>query len=150
MQGKIRLRVAYTYKKAIKAVFVTTCTTFVAFMANLISNIIPIQAFGVYAAILILVNFLIVSLFFMPMLTFYEANIRRSKCIEEPRRVNDRPTSADLSLSFERSRYARTKTRVFDDFFGTHWNMFVKYFRWLIILIFLAWGGLAVYRAKDI
>ena len=118
-------------------------------IANLVSDIVPIRAFGVYAAIFVLVNCLVVSLFFMPMLTFYEANARYMKCLEEPKRLGQRPVSPAANLSFDVSREYEGE-RAVDEFFKTSFYRGVKWCRWPIVIIFLAWGGLVGYVSKDL
>merc|ERR1712038_307834 len=56
------LRMAYTFKRAFKAILVTSSTTCVAFLANGLSDIVPIRAFGIFAAIIIPVNFVLIIL----------------------------------------------------------------------------------------
>ena len=51
---------AYTFKRAFKAILVTSSTTSVAFLANGLSEIVPIRAFGIFAAIIIPVNFVLI------------------------------------------------------------------------------------------
>ena len=53
---------AYTFKRAFKAILVTSSTTSVAFLANGLSEIVPIRAFGIFAAIIIPVNFVLIIL----------------------------------------------------------------------------------------
>ena len=53
---------AYSFKRAFKAIIVTSSTTSVAFLANALSDIVPIRAFGIFAAIIIPVNFLLIIL----------------------------------------------------------------------------------------
>ena len=53
---------AYTFKRAFKAILVTSSTTSVAFLANGLSDIVPIRAFGIFAAIIIPVNFVLIIL----------------------------------------------------------------------------------------
>ena len=55
-----KLRMAYTFKRAFKAILVTSSTTCVAFLANGLSEVVPIRAFGIFAAIIIPVNFVLV------------------------------------------------------------------------------------------
>ena len=57
-----KLRMAYTFKRAFKAILVTSSTTSVAFLANGLSEIVPIRAFGIFAAIIIPVNFVLIIL----------------------------------------------------------------------------------------
>ena len=53
---------AYAFKRSFRAITVTSSTTAVAFAANAFSSIKPIQAFGIFAAIIIPVNFFILIL----------------------------------------------------------------------------------------
>ena len=53
-------RVAYSFKRSFRAITVTSSTTAAAFLANTLSDIRPIRAFGIFAAILIPVNFFII------------------------------------------------------------------------------------------
>mmetsp|Transcript_30331 Transcript_30331/g.34452 ORF Transcript_30331/g.34452 Transcript_30331/m.34452 type:complete len:967 (+) Transcript_30331:157-3057(+) len=64
LQGDLEKRVAYVYRRAVKAMFVTTITTFCAFLATAISEIAPISAFGIFSANMILSNYLLVITFF--------------------------------------------------------------------------------------
>jgi predicted RND superfamily exporter protein len=52
--------------------FVTSSTTCVCFLANVFSNIMPIKAFGIFAAIIIPVNFILVAWVFPSLLIFKE------------------------------------------------------------------------------
>lgn len=65
-------RMSYTYRRAWKAIIVTSSTTSIAFFANLSSEIMPIQAFGVYAGILILVNYVIFVFYYPALLMFWD------------------------------------------------------------------------------
>mmetsp|Transcript_16142 Transcript_16142/g.18104 ORF Transcript_16142/g.18104 Transcript_16142/m.18104 type:complete len:977 (+) Transcript_16142:234-3164(+) len=53
-------RTSWVFMRAAKAMFITTFTTFCAFMATAISKIMPIAAFGIFSATLILVNYVMV------------------------------------------------------------------------------------------
>ena len=53
-------RMAYAFKRSFRAIAVTSSTTAVAFLANASSDIRPIRAFGIFAAIIVPVNFFIV------------------------------------------------------------------------------------------
>ena len=51
---------AYSFKRAAKAIAVTASTTSIAFAANASSPIVPIKAFGLQAAVIIPVNYILV------------------------------------------------------------------------------------------
>jgi predicted RND superfamily exporter protein len=70
LKGNKKLRMAYAFKRAVRAISITTSTTCAAFFANSFSNIMPIRAFGIYAGLIILVNFVLISLMFPPMVIF--------------------------------------------------------------------------------
>ena len=53
-------RLTYSFKRAFRAITVTSSTTAVAFLANAASEIRPIRSFGIFAAIIIPVNFFII------------------------------------------------------------------------------------------
>lgn len=57
-------RMAYTWRRAVRAIIVTASTTAVAFGANIFSPAMPIQAFGVFAATIIFLNFILVITIF--------------------------------------------------------------------------------------
>ena len=51
---------AFTFRRAGKGMLVTSLTTMVSFLATSISSIVPIMTFGVFAAIIIPINFFLV------------------------------------------------------------------------------------------
>ena len=63
---------AYAWKRTVRAAAITSSTTSVAFMANVLSPMMPIQSFGIYAAIIILVNYFLVIMLMPPAIIFYE------------------------------------------------------------------------------
>jgi predicted RND superfamily exporter protein len=79
MHNKKR-RLAYSFRRGVRAMTITSATTAAAFYANLISPIMPIRAFGVFAGTLIPVNFLLVVLMMPPTVIYYEAYLKHKKC----------------------------------------------------------------------
>lgn len=76
-RGNYHMRMSYSFKRAIKAIAVTSVTTAVAFLANVFSPIMPIQSFGIYAAIIIPVNYVLVVCMFPPAIVFYERHFAK-------------------------------------------------------------------------
>ena len=72
-------RMAYAFKRATKAIAVTASTTSVAFAANGFSPIIPIRSFGIYAAIIVLVNYMMVVMIMPSVQMIYERKFK-DKC----------------------------------------------------------------------
>jgi len=63
---------SYTFRRASKAMAITSSTTMAAFFANYIHPVLPIKAFGIYAGFIIPCNFLLVVMFFPSAVVFYE------------------------------------------------------------------------------
>ena len=74
-------RMSYSYKRAAHAMAVTTFTTVIAFLATAFSPIMPISAFGIWAALVIFVNYLFMITYFPCCLSWYHQYIRKyEKC----------------------------------------------------------------------
>lgn len=61
----LQSRLVYTCKRASKAVFVTSFTTMAAFLASAASNLMPMQSFGIFAALCIVFLF-VINVLLMP------------------------------------------------------------------------------------
>ena len=72
-------RMAYSFKRAAKAIAVTSSTTSVAFASNIMSPIVPIRAFGLQASIIVLVNFFMVIMI-MPSVQIVYDTCFKHKC----------------------------------------------------------------------
>ena len=66
------MRMSYTWKRTVRAIAVTSSTTSVAFIANAFSPLMPMKAFGIYAAVIIPTNFLFVVMIFPAAVIYYE------------------------------------------------------------------------------
>jgi predicted RND superfamily exporter protein len=74
-KGDDKSRMSYTWKRAVRAMMITSSTTSAAFLANYFSPIMPIKAFGLYAAILVPVNYFLVVFYYPPAVIVYERYI---------------------------------------------------------------------------
>ena len=70
-----RNRLAYSFRRASRATLTTSSTTSAAFLANAFSPIMPIASFGIFAAIIIFVNYLLIIFFIPPFVIWYERNL---------------------------------------------------------------------------
>jgi protein dispatched 1 len=73
-------RMAYTWRRAVRAITVTASTTAVAFAANIFSPLMPIAAFGIFAGAIIPMNFILIILIFPAAIIFFDENIKNRKC----------------------------------------------------------------------
>jgi hypothetical protein len=78
-------RIAYAFRRAQKSIFVTSTTTCVAFSANAFSDLVPIRAFGIFAAIIVPVNYLM-DIFIMPAAIIIHENYLRRQNPKVPTR----------------------------------------------------------------
>jgi|TARA_B110000285_G_scaffold159924_1_gene178541 protein dispatched 1 len=76
IQGDIKKRMAYAFRRGVRAMTVTSSTTAVAFFANAFSPIMPIRSFGIFTGVLIPINFLLVVMIMPPAVIYYEFNIK--------------------------------------------------------------------------
>lgn len=67
-----RKRMAYTFRRASRAMSVTSSTTMAAFIANIFSPLMPIKSFGIYAGIIVPMQFFLVVAIFPSAVIVYE------------------------------------------------------------------------------
>lgn len=104
-------RMSYSFKRSFRAILVTSSTTAIAFLANALSDIRPIRAFGIFAAIIVPVNFLIIILVIPPVQIIhdiyfknrcaYRNCLRKLCCL---RQLGKKQTSS-LKSSQQRAKY---------------------------------------------
>jgi predicted RND superfamily exporter protein len=73
-------RMAYAFRRGVRAMTVTSSTTAVAFFANVFSPIMPIRAFGIFSGVLIPVNFFLVVMIMPPAVIYYENKMEGKFC----------------------------------------------------------------------
>lgn len=69
-------RMRFTYERASKALFVTSFTTFAAFLATGSSQIMPIATFGFFSATLVMMNLLLDLVFLPAVIVVWERSVR--------------------------------------------------------------------------
>lgn len=113
-----------TWRRAAKTALVTTITTAVAFFANFFSQLMPISSFGIFAAMLIPINYLLV-IFILP------AHII----------IHDRYFSKFYSVAWKfilklfkkEPKEKEEKEGFMERFFEGPFMTFLKYGRWAIV-----------------
>lgn len=71
---------AVTFRRASKAMLATSSTTAAAFLATGLSTIMPISSFGIFAGILIPMNYILVITFFPAILIVQERYFKKCCC----------------------------------------------------------------------
>jgi hypothetical protein len=78
------LRLSYVMRRSSKAMFVTSATTTLAFVANATSTLMPTSAFGVFAALVIVTNFLLVITYFPAVVVVHSKTFEGNACCPPP------------------------------------------------------------------
>ena len=76
-------RMAYAWRRAVRAIAVTSSTTSVAFLANIFSPLMPIKAFGIFAGMIIPMNYILMIFIFPSAVIFYEDRIANIGCCKK-------------------------------------------------------------------
>ena len=73
-------RMAFTYRRAVSAIIITSATTAIAFLSTCFSPLMPIASFGVWAFTCVAINFALTITMFPCILSFHECYIRYKCC----------------------------------------------------------------------
>ena len=68
----VKRRMAYTFRRSMRAMAFTSSTTAIAFFANFFSPLMPMKSFGIFAGIIIVVNYIQVCFIFPCAVIVYE------------------------------------------------------------------------------
>ena len=71
-EGDKKKRMAYAFRRAGRAMAITSSTTSVAFLANVFSPLMPIKAFGIFSGVIVPVNYFLVVMMLPPATIIYE------------------------------------------------------------------------------
>ena len=80
ISGSVETRFAWSYRRASGAMTTTSLTTFMAFVATAATPVPAIKSFGIFAALIVLFDFLLVITWFAAALMFYEAHFAGKGC----------------------------------------------------------------------
>mgnify|MGYP003326527292 CR=1 FL=1 len=72
-KGDKNKRMCYTFRRSSRAMAVTSTTTMAAFCANYFSPIMPIKSFGIFAGIIVPVNYILVVIFYPSFIFIHES-----------------------------------------------------------------------------
>lgn len=67
---------AYTIRRAYKAIAATSSTTAFAFLSNGFSSLMPVSAFGYFAAVVVPVNYILIVFYWPAFIVLYEIKFR--------------------------------------------------------------------------
>ena len=134
-------RLSKVYKTAAKTTFITSFTTMVAFLSNMQSPLLAVYSFGLFSAILIMVNYFSIILFF-PVILILHHEYRKGKCCCARIKTKNANTTTSKNIS----QYI---VKFFEGWFFrniiTH-----KLFRWIVVVFFTALAVVSVFYATKL
>ena len=76
LKNRPPLRLAYTLRKAVQAMLTTSATTAVSFLSTCLNPIMPIVSFGLFASLVVCLNFLMLIIVVPSIYMFYECEFK--------------------------------------------------------------------------
>lgn len=153
-------RMSWTYRRAVKAMTVTTVTTAAAFFVTATSSIMPISTLGVWAALLILLQFFLVITIY-PSATIIWHRFWRPRLFVH---FFQKPPPEIAEIEINRPLWHRflpkskrpevnvnsTEYRSIERFFRGPWMTFIRRIRYIIITIALALVAVSIWLATGL
>ena len=112
------LRLAYTFRKAGSAMAVTSVTTAASFLATCISPVMPVISFGLFACLVVVMNFFMIIATVPIVIIVYEVEIEpRFRCCRKEGDVEEAKPDFDLRpLPMLSGRECRRKGIDYEDY----------------------------------
>ena len=165
LKGDLSKQIAYTQRRASKAIFVTSFTTAVAFLATGMSDLMPISSFGFFAAIIIPMNYVLVITAYPPILVIWHKYIRFrccKFCEKQPKdKVNEGEDGEDKQgvqavppqephetdhQEDDKVRGDEKLSRV-ERCFSKKWNNWIYKTRYICVPVLIIWMAISIWRA---
>ena len=140
-------RLSWVYRRAASAMLITSFTTMAAFVATAFSPLSTVKSFGIYAAFVILADFILVITFFPACVVLYHNNMELKGCC-----AGCRCCSKLAENSTEKYRKSGTKPerRRLEVLIDTKMAPFVNKFKFPLMLVFLVWIIIEIIVAIDV
>ena len=162
METRVK-RMSYTLRRSGFACAVTSVTTFVAFLANVNSELMPIKAFGAFAAIIVLVNYFMFVFYFPAILMFWDQRIRNKApgCAFEKgincgtkvlcKRVPEEQETDEVKQveGAPKPEFKNERSKV-DIFFGVTFNNIIAKYKWVFFAIIGGWSLVSCFLAAKL
>ena len=140
---------SFAFKRSFRAILVTSTTTAVAFAANALSDIRPIRAFGIFAAILIPMNFLILILVLPSMQIIHDRKFKE-RC-DYKKMLCSRCRKRKVNFVSDQQVDGPAKQKdCMNRFFSTTHNRIIYKLRYLLSVFFIVLGVTAAVIASRI
>ena len=147
-KGDKKKRMAYAFRRACRAMAVTSSTTSVAFFANVFSPVMPIKSFGILSGVIIPLNYLFVVVFMPPAVIHYESKLQNKCCC-----CINMSKKNEKTKDYEEETVAKSeleKPSKVELFFEHKWPKFIEKAKFAILAVALVWTIFAGIMASKI
>lgn len=153
-------RLSFVYKRAARAMFITSVTTVVAFMTSVFSPLLGVSTFGIFSALLVFVNYCSVILFFPTVIITYELFwkewrwncLGRLKCWRILGQRNDIIARGQAAEEVAVNEHALEPSKIMISFFEIHFFEKIvnhRVMRWVTLAVFFIFlCGSVVYATR--
>jgi hypothetical protein len=152
--GDLSTRMSWVYRRTGTAMAITSATTCAAFLCTLITPLTSIQSFGIFAAVVIFIDYvLVMSLFCTAVVIYHQRYESRAKfgcCC--PCGVQSPTPTEKARESLEANGYDEVKRDRVSEFFRNKVAKFVQVplHRLVFGVMFATWMGVAIWQAMQL
>mmetsp|Transcript_20285 Transcript_20285/g.40531 ORF Transcript_20285/g.40531 Transcript_20285/m.40531 type:complete len:1086 (-) Transcript_20285:125-3382(-) len=150
----LETRMSWVYRRTGTAMAITSATTCAAFLCTLITPLSSIQSFGIFAACVILIDYvLVMSLFCTAVVIYHDRYESRAKCgCCCPCGVQTPSVTENAKAAIEANNGEEMKRDRVSEFFRTKVSSFVQkpLNRLVLAVVFLSWVGVSIWQATKI
>ena len=140
-------RLSHVFKRAAKATLITSFTTMMAFLSNVQSPLLAISSFGLFSAILVIVNYCSVVSFFPTVIILHHIS-RKGRCCCGPMcgKTVDEMTQSRENLADEGKTRKSLSEYIIHFFEGWFFKNVIthKIVRWIVIAVFMILLGVSI------
>ena len=156
-QTDLLTRMSWTYRRAARAMTVTSITTAAAFLVTATSPIMPIGTLGVWASLLILIQFVLVITVYPCAVIIWERFWRKRLIVRFWRKSSEEEAQYELNLPFYQrflpKKWRRspdapvspTEYRPIERFFRGPWFRIIARARYFLIALSIILGGMSIW-----
>lgn len=158
----LETRMSWTYRRSVRAMTVTSFTTAFAFAVTAISPLMPISTLGIWAAVLVLLQFSLICTFYPCVVVTWHRFWRPRLWVRGFRKVES-PEELELELATKwwqriipASRRPEPKVkqpgeyRSIERFFRGPWLNFLKKGRYIVVIFSFVFAGLSLWQGLQL
>eukprot|EP00980_Cylindrotheca_fusiformis_P001336 scaffold338_cov116-Cylindrotheca_fusiformis.AAC.1 len=150
----LETRMSWVYRRTGTAMAITSATTCAAFLCTLITPLTSIQSFGIFAAIVIFIDYVLVMTLFCTAVVIYHDRFEDNSCCGCCWPCGTlKPSNTDKARHhLEQSGEEQVQGDCVSRFFRNTFSSIIKtpINRLIIFVLFLIWMGLAIWQAVQI